>query len=173
MTPLRHKVRKPKFANSWVKQRAQTLGAHHRSCAASGRMPTVAIAKAEGCRGDRTFLWHSVVDWRAKAAPKNGEKGRPRTLWCMGRSCSETPVGSAGTQACDAKVGKLFARLGFRQEAADDETYFAGFEAELPCRMVRQRSKRLGRHDDPPVPSATTKNRHTPIPSAILISKNR
>jgi hypothetical protein len=50
-----------------------------------------------------------------------------------------------------AKVGELFARLGFRQEAADDETYFVGFEAELRCRMVRQRSMRLGRHDDPPV----------------------
>jgi hypothetical protein len=68
-----------------------------------------------------------------------------------------------------ANVGELFARLGFRQEAADCETYFIGFEVVRRCRTVRQRSIRFGRHDDSP--SATTKNRHTPIRSAILISK--
>lgn len=51
-----------------------------------------------------------------------------------------------------AKVGELFARLGFRQETADCETYFVGFEAPRRCRTVRQRSMRLGRHDDFPRP---------------------
>jgi hypothetical protein len=50
-----------------------------------------------------------------------------------------------------ANVGELFARLGFRQEAAYCETYFVGFEAARRSRAVRQRSMRLGRHDDSPV----------------------
>jgi hypothetical protein len=50
-----------------------------------------------------------------------------------------------------ANVAELFARLGFRQEAADCETYFVGFEPVRRCSTVRQRSMRLGRHDDSPV----------------------
>jgi hypothetical protein len=50
-----------------------------------------------------------------------------------------------------ANVGELFARLGFRQEAADCETYFVGLEAVRRCRTVRRRSMRPSRHDDSPV----------------------
>src|SRR5215467_7715329 len=70
-----------------------------------------------------------------------------------------------------ANVGELLARLSFRQEAGDCETYFVGFKAVRRCRTVRQRPMRLGRHDDFP-PSATAKNRHTAVGSAILISKS-
>src|SRR5215472_16019633 len=68
-------------------------------------------------------------------------------------------------------VAELLARLSFWQEAGDCETYFAGFKAVRRCRTVRQRPMRLGRHDDFP-PSATAKNRHTAVGSAILISKS-
>jgi len=36
-------------------------------------------------------------------------------------------------------VGELLARLSFRQEAGDCETYFVGFKAVRCCRTVRQR----------------------------------
>src|ERR1700758_157045 len=51
-----------------------------------------------------------------------------------------------------ANVGELLARLSFRQEAGDCETYFVGFKAVRRCRTVRPRSMRLGRHDDFPRP---------------------
>ena len=49
-----------------------------------------------------------------------------------------------------ANVGELLARLSFRQEAGDCEAYFVGFKAMRRSRTVRQRSLRLGRHDDFP-----------------------
>jgi hypothetical protein len=67
-----------------------------------------------------------------------------------------------------ANVGELVARLSFRQEAADCETYFVGFEVVRLCRTVRQRSMLLGRHDDSPR-LRRPNDRRTPISAAILI----
>src|SRR5215472_15615185 len=49
-------------------------------------------------------------------------------------------------------VGELLARLSFRQEAGDCETYFVGRKGVRCCRTVRQRSMCPGRHDDFPRP---------------------
>ena len=66
------------------------MSPHHRSGAAIAHRLTVAIAKAEGRRGDRTFLFGiSVAGWLGKTAPKRPDpdvvSGGPDWDWRIGR----------------------------------------------------------------------------------------